>query len=129
MRKVENDHRPLSPHLTIYKPQNTSVLSIFHRLTGIGLLFPSAIMVVWVLAITIGPSTFELISVILHSLIGKVFLVISLWALVYHTLTGVRHLVWDMGYGLTIKWVNISGWIIVVGSFLGSGLIILWVSW
>ena len=123
MDKINRDRMPLSPHLTIYRPQNTSILSIFHRLTGIGLFFPTLIMVMWIISIPLGPYYFGIFQTFLQSFFGIVFLVISLWALLYHTLTGVRHLIWDLGYGVSVKWVNISTWLIVFGSFGISGLI------
>ena len=58
MDKINRDRMPLSPHLTIYRPQNTSILSIFHRLTGIGLFFPTLIMVMWIISIPLGPYYF-----------------------------------------------------------------------
>ena len=123
MDKINRDRMPLSPHLTIYRPQNTSILSIFHRLTGIGLFFPTLIMVMWIISIPLGPYYFGIFQMFLQSFFGTVFLAISLWALLYHTLTGVRHLIWDLGYGVSVKWVNISTWLIVFGSFGVSGLI------
>ena len=123
MDKINRDRMPLSPHLTIYRPQNTSILSILHRLTGIGLFFPTLIMVMWIISIPLGPYYFGIFQMLLQSFFGTVFLGISLWALLYHTLTGVRHLIWDLGYGVSVKWVNISTWMIVFGSFGVSGLI------
>ena len=124
MRNVTSEKRPLSPHLTVYRPQNTSILSIFHRLTGIGLVFPTLIMVIWLLCIPLGPFYFNFVTIVLGSLIGKIFLTVSLWALLYHTLTGIRHLIWDMGFGLNIKWVDLSSWFIVLGSFGASSVIV-----
>ena len=125
MRNLANEKRPLSPHLTVYRPQNTSMLSIFHRLTGIGLVFPTITIVIWLICIPLGPSYFNLVNQILGSLIGKLFLTVSLWALIYHTLTGVRHLIWDLGIGVDIKWVDLSSWLIILGSFGTSGIIVL----
>ena len=125
MRNLANEKRPLSPHLTVYRPQNTSMLSIFHRLTGIGLVFPTITIVIWLICIPLGPSYFNLANQILGSLIGKLFLTVSLWALIYHTLTGVRHLIWDLGIGVDIKWVDLSSWLIILGSFGTSGIIVL----
>ena len=124
MRNVTSHKRPLSPHLTVYRPQKTSVLSIFHRLTGIGLVFPTLTMVIWVISISLGPFYFNFVTLVLGSLIGKIFLTVSLWALLYHTLTGIRHLIWDMGFGVNIKWVDLSSWFIVLGSFGASSVIV-----
>ena len=124
MRNVTSEKRPLSPHLTVYRPQNTSILSIFHRLTGIGLVFPTLTMLIWLICIPLGPSYYNLVTLILGSLIGKIFLTVSLWALIYHTLTGIRHLIWDFGIGVDIKWVDLSSWLIIIGSFGASGIIV-----
>ncbi len=124
MRNVTSEKRPLSPHLTVYRPQNTSVLSIFHRLTGIGLVFPTLIILVWLICIPLGPSYFNLVTLFFESIIGKIFLTLSLWALIYHTLTGIRHLIWDLGIGVDIKWVDLSSWFIIIGSFGASGIIV-----
>ncbi len=124
MNKHEADIRPLSPHLTIYRPQNTSILSILHRLTGIGLMAPAMAMVAWVITIPMGPKYFELMTYFFSTIFGKFLLVLSLWGIIYHTLTGIRHLVWDTGRGIDLKWVNLSSWFIIIGSLLLSGLII-----
>ena len=124
MNKNESDTRPLSPHLTIYRPQNTSVLSILHRLTGIGLMVPTMAMVAWVLTIPLGPKYFELMVYFFSTNFGKFLLALSLWGIIYHTLTGIRHLVWDLGRGIDLKWVNLSSWFIIVVSIVLSSLII-----
>ena len=124
MNKHEADIRPLSPHLTIYRPQNTSILSILHRLTGIGLMVPAIAMVAWAITIPMGPKYFELMTYFFSTIFGKFLLVLSLWGIIYHTLTGLRHLVWDTGRGIDLKWVNLSSWFIIIGSILLSGLII-----
>ncbi len=117
MNNNQTDLRPLSPHLTIYRPQNTSILSIFHRLTGIGLVLSSIVMLIWVFTIPMGPKYFELATYLLNNTIfGNFFLILSLWAVIYHTLTGVRHLIWDTGCGIDLKWVNLSSWLIILGS-------------
>ena len=110
MRNMIKDKRPLSPHLTVYRPQNTSVLSIFHRLTGIGLVFPTAIIVIWLICIPLGPFYFNLVTFILESFIGEIFLTVSLWALISY-LNEIRHLIWDLGIGITL-----NGWTYLVGS-------------
>ena len=124
MNKHEADTRPLSPHLTIYRPQNTSILSILHRLTGIGLMVPSMAMVAWVLTIPMGPKYFELMVYFFSTNFGKFLLALSLWGIIYHTLTGILHLVWDLGRGIDLKWVNLSSWLIIIVSILLSSLII-----
>ena len=77
------------------------------------------------LAALISYKYFDLVMLFLGSLVGKIFLTVSLWALIYHTLTGVRHLIWDLGIGVNIKWVDLSSWFIILVSFGASGIIIL----
>ena len=119
------DNRPLSPHLTVYKPQITSVLSIFHRITGAGLAVSTTLVVFWLASIAMGKSTFIGFNAFLNNPIVIIVLVSSLWALWYHFCTGLRHLYWDMGYGYDLKSVAISGWVAVACSFLLTFLTLL----
>lgn len=105
--------RPLSPHLQIYRPQITSVLSILHRLTGIFLSFAVLGLVVWLWALAVSPACFEGISTFLSAWYGKSLLLGVLFSFFYHLLNGVRHLVWDAGYGFELHQVTYSGWTVV----------------
>ena len=111
-------NRPLSPHLMIYRPQMTSVLSIFHRITGIGLMLSLLLIIVWFIALSLGVEYFARISAFFDSIFVRILLAGSVWALWYHTFTGVRHLIWDFGYGLNPKWINPSAYMVLIGSFL-----------
>ncbi len=119
------DNRPLSPHLTVYKPQITSVLSIFHRITGAGLAISTALVVFWLASLAIGEVTFKRYNNFLNNPFIIIVLVSSLWALWYHFCTGLRHLYWDMGYGYDLKSVTISGWVAVIFSFVLTFLTLL----
>ena len=119
------DNRPLSPHLTVYKPQITSVLSIFHRITGAGLAVSTVLVVFWLASLAMGEATFKGFYNFLNNPLIIVVLVSSLWALWYHFCTGLRHLYWDMGYGYNLKSVTISGWVAVACSFLFTFLTLL----
>ena len=105
--------RPLSPHLTIYRPQFTSVLSIMHRITGVGLVVSLLLIILWFVALSLGPEAFELIEIIFASIIIRFVLVSSVWALWYHTCTGIRHLIWDFGYGLEVDWIRPSAYVVL----------------
>jgi len=102
--------RPLSPHLQIYKPQITSVMSISHRATGIALSAGAVALVFWLLALASGPEAFETAQMIAGSWLG--YLCLFGWSacLFYHLANGIRHLVWDMGYGFEISQLYASGW-------------------
>ena len=119
------DNRPLSPHLTVYKPQITSVLSIFHRITGAGLAVSTVLVVFWLASLAIGEVTFKGFNNFLNNPLIIIVLVSSLWALWYHFCTGLRHLYWDMGYGYGLKSVTISGWVAVIFSFVLTFLTLL----
>lgn len=110
--------RPVSPHLQIYKPQLTSVLSILHRMTGGALALGTALVTYWLWAIATGPEHYATAQAILGSGIGKIVLFGWSWALFYHLGNGIRHLVWDAGYGFDLPSVYRSGKIMVTASLL-----------
>jgi len=108
--------RPLSPHLQVYRPQLTSVLSISHRLTGIGLMVGTLMLTCWLVAAAGGGVTYEAIRGFLGSIIGRLLLLGWSFCLFYHLLNGVRHLVWDAGWGFELKEAYATGWAVVAGS-------------
>jgi len=92
-------NRPLSPHLQIYKPILTMVMSILHRITGAALYFGTVLLAWWLIAAAAGPAYFDFVNGIYGSLIGRLILFGFTWALVHHMLGGLRHFIWDMGAG------------------------------
>ena len=108
-----NRQRPLSPHLQIYKPQLTSILSILHRGTGIALSMGSIILVFWVIALTLGDTTYTLYLNIINNWFGKLILFGFTFALFYHLSNGIRHLFWDAGYGYDLKQAYMSGSLVI----------------
>jgi succinate dehydrogenase / fumarate reductase cytochrome b subunit len=118
MSEMNRGNRPLSPHLTIYRPQMSSITSIFVRLTGIGLTLGFVLVIWWLLAAATGPGYFAFVDGLLTSWLGILIWVLSLWALWYHFLGGVRHLIWDMGYGFEIKTADMMGYVMIGGSFV-----------
>lgn len=116
MRSLEQK-RPLSPHLQIYKIQITSLLSILHRGTGILLFVGSMVWGLWFVALAAGPQSYgKLQALFLHPL-GLLCLMGWAFALFYHFCNGLRHLMWDLGYGYDMPTVRLTGWIVVVSSF------------
>lgn len=115
--------RPLSPHLTIYKPQITSVLSIAHRITGFFLSLGLLSIAIFVVIASISNNWFVFIQGIILSILGK--LVLFMWTLAtfYHLLNGIRHLFWDYGYGFEIKNATISGWMVISFAILCSSVV------
>ena len=93
-------NRPLSPHLQIYRWPLTMVVSIAHRVTGVGLYLGMALLAWWLAAVAAGEAYFNFVNGIFGSRIGLVILLGFTWALVHHMLGGLRHFVWDFGYGL-----------------------------
>lgn len=105
---------PLSPHLQIYKPQLTSVLSISHRFAGIFLLMLFPLSLAWVFCLIAGENAYKIYINLVSSKLMKVYFVLVTFSLVYHLLNGIRHLFWDLGYGLNIKSSSIFGSMIVL---------------
>ena len=107
-------NRPLSPHLQVYKPQLTSVLSITHRLTGVALSAGLVLLVYWLLALAAGAESFSTARALMGSWIGQLVLLGFSFALFYHLCNGLRHLFWDAGLGLELRSAYASGWAVVV---------------
>ncbi|MBB99012.1 MAG: succinate dehydrogenase, cytochrome b556 subunit [Rhodobacteraceae bacterium] len=91
--------RPLSPHIQIYKPIMTMVMSILHRITGAALYFGTILVAWWLVSAAAGPAYFEFVNGIFGSFLGRLVLFGFTWALIHHMLGGLRHFIWDMGYG------------------------------
>lgn len=108
--------RPLSPHLTVYRPQLTSVLSILHRMTGVALGAGTLLLVWWLAAAASGPEAFATVQAFTGSVIGRLLLLGWTWALLYHLCNGIRHLFWDAGLGYELATVTRSGWAVVAAS-------------
>jgi len=124
MADVNRGNRPLSPHLQIYRPQWTMVLSITHRITGVGLTLGSVLVVCWLVAAATGPEAVALVDGLLTSWIGLLVLIGSAAALAYHTANGVRHLFWDMGYGFDLDTARKSGQAVVAATVVLTVLLI-----
>ena len=103
MADVNRGNRPLSPHLSIYRPQLTSISSILVRITGIGLLFVTALIVWWLIAAATSETAFGFIDGLLRSWFGDLTLLLATWAAFYHMLGRLRHVIWDFGYCMDVK--------------------------
>ena len=109
--------RPISPHLSIYKPQISSVLSIGHRLSGVGLFFMISALGWWFILWVF--SKFDPIYLkIFDSSFVRFLLIVTSYGFFYHLCTGIRHLIWDTGWGFSIRAINYSGWLAVIASIL-----------
>lgn len=125
MADVNRGNRPLSPHLQVYRPQITSILSVFHRGTGCALALGAALLAWWMLALAAGPEYFAVADGFLNSIIGGLIMLGSTWALAYHFCNGIRHLWWDLGWGMEMEQVTFSGQIALVAS--GALTLMTWI--
>jgi succinate dehydrogenase / fumarate reductase cytochrome b subunit len=113
-------NRPLSPFMIgpYYRPQLTSMLSIIHRITGVGLSLGAVLLVGWLAALAGGPWAYAAFAGHLSAWYGQLLLLGWSWSLLYHLCNGIRHLVWDLGYGYEIKTAYLSGYLTVAASLL-----------
>ncbi|WP_342076653.1 succinate dehydrogenase, cytochrome b556 subunit [Yoonia sp. SS1-5] len=118
MADVNRGNRPLSPHLTIYRPQLTSMTSIFVRITGNALVLAALLIVWWFVAAASGPEAFARANGFLTSWFGDLVLFGSVLALWYHSLGGIRHLIWDSGRMLDVEKSEMAGQMMIVASVL-----------
>lgn len=123
MEKKEN--RPLSPHITIYRRQITSVLSIFHRLTGVGLFFGLSALV-WVFNLFIYSGFCSCILSLADNIFVKIIASLFSFAYFYHLCTGIRHLTWDAGFCFSVKAVTATGIAAVLCSLAFTLIFWLW---
>ena len=113
---MSGSNRPISPHLQVYRPQLTSVLSITHRATGVALAVGTIFLVWWLVAAGAGPDYFVYVQGIMGSWLGLLILLGFSWAVFFHLCNGIRHLFWDAGYGFELETAYKSGWATVAGS-------------
>lgn len=112
------DKRPMSPHLQIYKMPITALLSIIHRGTG-AILFIGLLLLIWgLVAIANGLDTWQVMHLFLSSWFGKLLLLGFSFSLYYHLCNGIRHLLWDIGKGLSVNVVHQSAWIVIIMSLI-----------
>jgi len=103
--------RPLSPHLQIYKPMLTMMMSIVHRITGGALYFGTLLLVWWLTAAAAGPNAYGQVQWFMETWLGRLILLGYTWALIHHMLGGIKHLIWDLGYGFEPaerEWLTIA---------------------
>jgi succinate dehydrogenase / fumarate reductase cytochrome b subunit len=108
--------RPVSPHLQVYRWSVTMASSILHRATGVALGAGTLLLAWWLLAAATSDEALALVQLCMGSVLGQLVMLGFVWALTYHLFNGIRHLVWDMGYGFEMKTAQISGWLALIGS-------------
>ena len=115
---MNDSKNPLSPHLQIYRWQISSLLSITHRISGVINLFALILIFFWLIILSFNESNYEFFLSTINSFFGKFILISFTWSMCFHILSGIRHLVWDIGYGFEIKTANISGIIVIISSLV-----------
>jgi succinate dehydrogenase / fumarate reductase cytochrome b subunit len=108
--------RPLSPHLSIFRPYINMVMSIIHRGTGVANYFGTVLLVAWLVAVAAGPDAFTVASDIAGSPIGLIILLGYSWSLIHHALGGLRHFIWDTGRAFDLASVRTLSWATLIGS-------------
>lgn len=121
MANVKRVERPLSPFMIgpYYRPQMTSISSIMVRITGIATLGTVFLLVAWLVAAATSDAAFDCINGLLTGVVGDILLTLATWAVWYHVLGRLRHLIWDLGYFVEIKANELMG----MGMFVGATIL------
>lgn len=117
--------RPLSPHLSVYKPTITMTMSIVHRITGVALYFGTLLVIWWLVAAATGAAYFDFVSWLFGTFLGRLVLFGYTWVLVHHMAGGIRHLIWDTGAGMEKQTASKIAWATLIVSV--SVTVLIWV--
>lgn len=121
--------RPLSPHLQIYRPMLTMLMSIAHRVSGAANAVGFLLLAWWLVAISMGPEAYAQVSDFFGSVFGRLLLFLFFWSLIHHMLGGIRHLIWDTGAGLDKTSIEVFAWATIIGSTVLTVLVWLFGYW
>ena len=121
---MKNDN-PLSPHIQIYNWHISSLVSISHRITGIINLSVITLVCFWVAYLLLGKENYNLVFIFFNSFFGKFLIVGIVWSFSFQILSEIRHLFWDLGFGFELRTANITGLLVIIGSFIFTLLIYL----
>lgn len=119
--------RPQSPNMQNYRPQLTSVMSFGHRLSGVALSLLAFGLAAWLVAGAAGPVAFDNTQVAMHSIAGRMILILASWAVFYHLCNGIRHLIWDSVHAFELRNIYAGGWAVVVTSLVLTCALWAWV--
>ena len=122
---MSNKNNPLSPHIQIYSWHISSLVSISNRITGVINIIALTFVSIWISSMLLGDTKYELIQSVLNSFIGKFIIIGIIWSFSFQILSEIRHLLLDLGYGFELKTANITGLIVILGSFVLTVLIYL----
>tara|TARA_B100000965_G_scaffold394953_1_gene407820 strand:+ start:432 stop:815 length:384 start_codon:yes stop_codon:yes gene_type:complete len=114
------ENNPLSPHIQIYNWHISSLVSICHRITGIINIIIITFICLWVTFLLLGNSNYELVQKFLLTYFGKFIIIGTIWSFSFQILSEIRHLFWDMGLGFELKTANITGLLVIFGSFIAT---------
>ena len=120
-----DNNNPLSPHIQIYRWHISSLVSISHRITGIINIVAITIVCFWIASLLLGENSYDFTKIFLNSIFGKFIILGLTWSFSFQILSEVRHLIMDLGYCFELKITNITGLIVIVGSFILTVLIYL----
>ena len=118
MAGTKAPERPLSPHLLLYRWPLPMMMSLLHRMTGVGLYFGTLLMAWWLIAAASGPNAYAIVGAVTNSIFGRLVLFGYTWALIHHMLGGIRHLIWDTGRGFEPnerEWLSLATMIGSIG--------------
>ena len=113
---MNNDDRPVSPHLSIYRWPITMALSILHRATGVAMSIGFIVLAAWLFFAAAGPASYATLMSAMNNPVGLVLLIGWSFSFFFHLANGIRHVVWDMGYGFEIRQANASAWFVLTTS-------------
>ena len=111
-----DNNNPLSPHIQVYRWHISSLVSISHRITGIINISAITVICFWIFSLLLGESNYELTKLFLQSIFGKFIIICLTWSFSFQTLSEIRHLVMDLGYGFELKITKITGLLVIFGS-------------
>ena len=117
---MASSSRPLSPHLQVYKPQITSMMSILHRITGVILAGGAMLLIIWLLGLARGPESYAVMQSFVTCWAGQIIIFGWTFCFFYHLLNGLRHMVWDTGRGLSLGFASVSAYIILIAAVVLS---------
>ena len=113
---MKNDN-PLSPHIQIYNWHISSLVSISHRITGIINISAITVICFWIFSLLLGETSYDLTKLFLQSIFGKFIIICLTWSFSFQTLSEIRHLIMDLGYGFELNTTKVTGLIVIFGSF------------
>jgi len=112
------DKNPISPHIQIYNWHISSLISISHRITGIINIIIVTFICFWVAFLLLGNSNYELVQKFFEGYFGKFLIISTVWSFSFQILSEIRHMFWDLGFGFELKTSNITGLVVILGSFI-----------